>query len=312
VEVAVVREDGDGTLRVTAHHRKSTTTRYSVVNSSQRAMPMMLINHALSSPLAKLVACTETSKRGDEEGGGRAVFAEPVKGDGHAEEGADGDQLYRLWLPLGAGETAVVRVEEENDVATVASIDDSLLMRLGSWCQAGVLEEEERTRVQVYHEATQRRAFLRRLVNGGGSLLSDHASVDDLSEFERRGWLQSSEIEVLASLYEARRDIAECSAALGEERSAQEKVDQAQARLRLNIGALTAQDGLKENSLVGRYVEAMAAEEEKLATSVATESGLLNRHKAAAARASSQTRAIKALVQARLDTEEAAERAAEE
>eukprot|EP01043_Picozoa_sp_COSAG02_P083166 COSAG02_NODE_21240_length_796_cov_99.717360_2_plen_62_part_01 len=60
----------------------------------------------------------------------------------------------------------------------------------------------------------------------------------------------------LDALYEARVELSECSAQLSEEKSAQEKVEQAQARLRLNIEALTARDGLKENTLVGRYVEA--------------------------------------------------------
>lgn len=82
---------------------------------------------------------------------------------------------------------------------------------------------------------------------------------------------------------------------------AQEKVEQAQARLRLNIEALTARDGLKENTLVGRYVEAMAAEEEKLAASVVREAALHKRQKAAAATVASQIRAIKASVQGRLD-----------
>ena len=67
------------------------------------------------------------------------------------------------------------------------------------------------------------------------------------------------------------------------------KVEQAQARLRLNIEALTARDGLKENTLVGRYVEAMATEEEKLAASVALEADLLMRHKAAASIAATRS-----------------------
>eukprot|EP01043_Picozoa_sp_COSAG02_P014892 COSAG02_NODE_621_length_19442_cov_39.261166_20_plen_51_part_00 len=48
----------------------------------------------------------------------------------------------------------------------------------------------------------------------------------------------------------------------------------------------------------------MASEEEKLAASVAREEDLLARHKAAAATAKSQTRAIVASVQGRLDAEQ--------
>ena len=288
----------NGSLKVAAHHREAKTTRYSVVNSSQRAMPTMLVNHALVSPSATLVQCTEKS--------GRTVFAEPVKQDGHDE---DTVQLYRLWLPLGPGEVATVTAEEEKDVEVAWDIDASLLTKMAAWSAAGILSPEDRERVQAQYEATQRRMFLRRLTNGGG-LMGD-AAVGAYAErreqaqaYARRGWLVASEVTGLASLYAARVELAECGSLLSEETSAQEKVEQAQARLRLNIGALTAQDGLKENSLVGRYVEAMAAEEEKLAASVEREAGVMKRQKAAREAAVSQTRVIQASVLARLEVEE--------
>jgi hypothetical protein len=270
-----------------------------VVNSSQRPMPTMLVNHALVSPSSTLVHCTEKS--------GRAVFAESVKQDGHDEEAV---KLYRLWLPLGAGEAVVVTTEEEKDVEVVWDIDASLLTRMTEWIDAGILSPENRESVQTQHEATQRRMFLRQLSNGGG-LLGDaavgaHAELrEQADEKLRRGWLVASEVTGLGLLYAARADLAECRSLLAEESSAQAKVEQAQARLRLNIGALTAKDGLKENSLVGRYVEAMATEEEKLATSVEREAGVVKRQKAAAEAAASQTRAIQSSVLVRLGAEEA-------
>ena len=297
VEVMSREAAGDGPLSVSAFHRKSTSTRYSVVNSSQRAMPTMLINHALSSPTAKLVKCTVR--------GGRSVFAEPVKHGGHADDAAV--PLYRLWLPLGPGESAVVTVEEEHDIKSSENIDSDLLSKLTAWSEEGIVSADDCARVQVYYEAVRRKTFLRQLISGGG-LLSEHSSAARYTECReeadaqhRRGWLVDSEIVSLAALYEARVEVSECMALLSEEKAAQEKVEQAQARLRLNIEALTARDGLKENTLVGRYVEAMAAEEEKLAASVVREAALHKRQKAAAATVASQIRAIKASVQGRLD-----------
>jgi hypothetical protein len=201
-------------------------------------------------------------------------------------------------------------VEEETDIKTPETIDPDLLPQLSAWIEEGVVSPEDCARVQACWETKQRNTFLRQLTNGC-NLLSEHSSAGGYAEsrekangLHRRGWLVDRELVSLDALYEARVELSECSAQLSEEKSAQEKVEQAQARLRLNIEALTARDGLKENTLVGRYVEAMASEEEKLAASVAREEDLLARHKAAAATAKSQTRAIVASVQGRLDAEQ--------
>jgi len=236
------------------------------------------------------------------------VLTEPVKHDGHADDATL--QLYRLWLPLGPGESVIVTVEEETDIRSSENIDSDLLLKLTRWSEEGIVSPEDCVRVQECYESMQRKAFLHQLRNGDG-LLSECSSIARYAEcreeaegLHRRGWLVESDVASLAALYEARVELSECSALLEEEKSAQVKVEQAQARLRLNIEALTARDGLKENTLVGRYVEAMATEEEKLAASVALEADLLMRHKAAASIAATQTRAIVASVKARLNEEQ--------
>jgi len=234
-------------------------------------------------------------------------MAEPVKHDGHTEDARQ--QLFRLWLPLGPGESAIVTVEEETDIKSSESITSDLLSKLTAWSEEGIVSDKDCASVQEHYETMQRKSFLRQLTNGGG-LLSEHITDSSYAErheeaegLYRRGWLVSAETTALSALYQARVELSECKMLLAEEASAQEKVEQAQARLRLNIEALTARDGLKENTLVGRYVEAMATEEEKLAASVAREADLVKRQKAAATRATSQTRAVVTSVQARLDAE---------
>ena len=284
----------DGACTLSAFHPQTKVTKYSVVNSSDRAMPTMLLNHQIGNNATLVSSRDEKS--------GRAVFAEPVRQDEHDDETV---QLYRLWLPVGPGETAVVAVEEQTEVERVHNVDAMLLKRMEAWSAASA---KDRQRLADWHEQGQRRRVLRQLVRGGG-LLEDRGAAaceeqhEDATRLRKRGWLEKAEVALLTAVYAARTEIAECTALLAEETAVQEKVEQAQARLRLNIGALTAKDGLKENSLVGRYVDAMAAEEEKLGASVKREAGLQKRHKAAAALCASKTRALKASVEARLEDE---------
>merc|ERR1712224_678627 len=135
-------------------------------------------------------------------------------------------------------------------------IDSNLLPKLSTWTEEGIVSQEDCARVQACWESKQRKTFLHQLTNGG-SLLSEHSSVgryaesrEEADSLHRRGWLVERELVSLEALYEARVELSECSTLLSEEKSAQEKVEQAQARLRLNIGALTARDSRKTRSLV--------------------------------------------------------------
>lgn len=249
-------------VEVTVYNKRRTRTVYTFVNASERTMPFIQINHPLADQDHTLLSAFEQRTR-------QPIAVEKVVDTTKPDAKP---HAYHLWLELEPRGTATVVVLEEKIVQqTVVGTHSSLpgvetfVQRVRSGDEeysAGLLTAAE---IELVLETTKERhiATQRQGVSSTGNLPS---TLAELQEKEERGIFWPDEAKMATGVIELAERQAELERQLKDEQELQKQVEEAQARLRMNISALSI-DGIRNNPLVTRYITAMDAEEDKLAAS---------------------------------------------
>jgi len=265
------------TYVVKACRFKSNKTEYKIVNLSQRNMPYLLINHERSEgdKEFEMIRCFDSIS-------GNEVQVEPIVDRANPDIPPF---QFRLWLKINPGGIAIVTVIERKEITTIYPTHDFVTMYKTLPFEDGVILDSTIDDVKDKENCYAKYKFRQVLVNNHSAIPSTKVAVD---EFLQKGWISNSEANQIMSIIGVTEMTEECNLKLHQELTAQQRVEEAQERLRKNIKALSS-DGIKDNPLVTRYINAMGDEEDRLAASRVEEAQLHERIKILQAQKTSLT-----------------------
>jgi hypothetical protein len=281
-------------VEVTVFNKRRTRTVYTFVNASERTMPFIQINHPLVDKNHTLLSAFEQRTR-------QPIAVEEVVDTTKPDAKP---HAYHLWLELEPRGTATVVVLEEKVVQQLVVGPQSSLAGVETFVQRVRSGDEEYstdllTSAQIdlvlgtakeRHIASQRQA-----VTSTGDLPN---TLAELQEKEERGVFWPDEAKMVTGVIELAARQSELQTQLEDEQELQKQVEETQARLRMNISALSI-DGIRNNPLVTRYITAMDAEEDKLAASTQRAAALRESLREVTQQVSSKKQALLQLIKQR-------------
>jgi len=232
-------------------------TEYKFVNLSQREMPCILISHERHRGDVdfEIIRCFDAVS-------GRDVPVEPIIDKANPDVPP---LQYRLWLKVKPGQMALVTVVEQKEISRNLHIATAL-DQYEEW-EDGVLSEGDIADLRQKDNQLERFNFRRTVVDSGSDIALYPFDAKQVHEKVKKGWIMEDEESQLHAILDVKKTIADFKVQLAEQSKIQNRVEEAQERLRKNIASLSKADGIKDNPLVLRYIEAMGNEEDKLAAS---------------------------------------------
>ena len=290
-----VRNLDDETATLTSSYKSARETTYSFVSATQRNMPMLLVTHNKTSGMS-LVSATVV-------GSGEAVPVEAIRDESSHQGQAIAYRMAVRLPPLSDGPIAIRVLEELTETKEeVVSSDcgertlESIERSMKTFSSCGLLSANDANAIQAVIEKTRQKILLTNLQSSWGYLPSTSKEVSALLS---KGWITESEAALAQEVIAQKAAMTAIHEDLDTVAKVKNSVASSQERLRKNITTLSV-DGIRENPLLTRYINALGAEEDKYTDSVEKEAELQTAKKAADAEIARAYTALKASLVARL------------
>jgi len=255
-------------IKVECKALQTKTTHYSFVNASSREMPYLLINHIPENEKWNIVDAVEETT-------GNKVPIEPIiLKTSHNKI----PESYRLWIPIPVEGKCVVVVKEQFEATTTYNVQE-----VSNFWLTREDYPEKFTDPSIFSETIQdevklcatKLANIAKMENFALYGIKDSDSKN-LQSYLAEGIVNKELVALVGQRSTAisRKEILRTKEIANTKEI--ERIDKSQARLRLNIGALTSKDGIKNNPLVKRYLTAMEEEEDNLSKCITYENQILN------------------------------------
>ena len=291
-----MRNLDDETATLTSSYKSTRETTYSFVSATQRNMPMLLVTHNKTSGMS-LVSATVV-------GSGEAVPVEAIRDQSSHQGQAIAHRMAVRLPPLSEGPVAVaIRVIEELTETKEEVVDSScgeytleqIERSMKTFSSFGLLTANDANDMQAVIDKTRQMIKLTSLQWIGGV----PSSQKDVSALLSKVWIAESEAALLREIVAQREALSAIKENLDAVAKVKNSVETSQDRLRKNITTLS-KDGIRENPVLTRYINALGAEEDKYADSVQKEAELQAAKKAAEAEIDTVYLAFKASLDTRL------------
>ena len=173
---------------------------------------------------------------------------------------------------------------------------DQIERSMKAFSSFGLLSASDANDMQTVIEKTRQMIQLNNLQSWVGAVPS---SLKDVSALLTKGWITESEAALMREIITQREAVSAIKENIDAVAKVKNSVESSQDRLRKNITTLS-KDGIRENPVLTRYINALGAEEDKYTDSVQKEAELQAAKKAADAEIDNAYLALKTSLTARL------------